>query len=637
MADTFFTIPENQDQWDRLRFALDKRDKSTLMVITTDGESTEKSVGQRLVASFPQYRFHDFDLSARPSVSLQKAFRDYLPASILQSNPVEYIVNVINIPQNSRMMNALNIEREILFRDFPFVSILWGNAIFIDKLKREARDFWEWIAYHFEFSGNQGIKALRPVVHDFNLTLEFPHVIATVNRVSPEKACQGESDRIRELRAKFEKLKRENSVKPRTAREKLNTLKLLAVEYERLNDNENAIQIWREAFELSHETGASDFEKTDIRQCLEKLLQARQKPIRNPYNNRGMLPHDSDMFFGREPEMNRIENMLSSDNPQCVSIIGERRIGKSSLANRVYHRMLADEKNIAVFMDCGGLADSCNTKDEFFRELNHHFIKFADRFGGHDGNLFEDYTSFKRFIGKEAGNGFRFLIFMDEFEKLAGMVFADNSFFSNLRYMAYRPDFRLAFVTVSYKSLRELTHESIQSSEFWNIFSAETIGLIDEKSVIALRLHGFKQNGFSLGEEEMEKIHHYAGAFPFFNQVACSLVFDARLSGTGMEWNRLEVELGDHYEKLWSKRSKEEKKLLKNPDSGKAGDTLALNQMQTRGILKKIDEWYYPFSGFFSELIENRFRVDMPSLDTVMDSGIKKAEKIGKLAGIYMK
>jgi hypothetical protein len=42
----------------------------------------------------------------------------------------------------------------------------------------------------------------------------------------------------------------------------------------------------------------------------------------NPYNNRGMLPVESDMFFGRDKEMQRIENMLVIDRPQCVSMVG---------------------------------------------------------------------------------------------------------------------------------------------------------------------------------------------------------------------------------------------------------------------------------------------------------------------------
>jgi AAA+ ATPase superfamily predicted ATPase len=31
------------------------------------------------------------------------------------------------------------------------------------------------------------------------------------------------------------------------------------------------------------------------------------------------------MFFGREKEMRKIEEMLSGDRPQCLSIVGERR------------------------------------------------------------------------------------------------------------------------------------------------------------------------------------------------------------------------------------------------------------------------------------------------------------------------
>jgi AAA+ ATPase superfamily predicted ATPase len=60
----------------------------------------------------------------------------------------------------------------------------------------------------------------------------------------------------------------------------------------------------------------------------------------NPYNLRGMIPIESDMFFGRDKEMRRIEGMLSGDTPQCVSIVGERRIGKSSLAFRVFNRQI---------------------------------------------------------------------------------------------------------------------------------------------------------------------------------------------------------------------------------------------------------------------------------------------------------
>jgi len=73
--------------------------------------------------------------------------------------------------------------------------------------------------------------------------------------------------------------------------------------------------------------------------------------ITNPYTNKSMLPHNSDMFFGRAEEMRRIEGLLETENPQSVSIVGERRIGKSSMANRVYHKFKMAENTLAVFLD----------------------------------------------------------------------------------------------------------------------------------------------------------------------------------------------------------------------------------------------------------------------------------------------
>lgn len=187
------------------------------------------------------------------------------------------------------------------------------------------------------------------------------------------------------------------------------------------------------------------------------------------------------------------------------------------------------------------------------------------------------------------------------------MGFADDSFFSNLRFMANQPDFRLAFITVSRKSLRDLTHESIESSEFWNIFSAEVIGLLDEPSIIALRKHGFKQSGFSLTKDEMGKIHYYAGAFPLFNKMACSFVFDARLYDIDVDWNRLEVELQHYYEQMWMYRTRTEKTLLKNLKNAVDTGEPLIKKMLIRGILVKFSQGYALFSKYFMDFIEKLY------------------------------
>src|SRR3974390_1975568 len=76
----------------------------------------------------------------------------------------------------------------------------------------------------------------------------------------------------------------------------------------------------------------------------------------NPYLNRVMI-QDPKQFFGRRSEVRRILARLGADRPQSISLVGERRIGKSSL---LYHltcregqdRHLADRSSlIIVFLD----------------------------------------------------------------------------------------------------------------------------------------------------------------------------------------------------------------------------------------------------------------------------------------------
>ncbi|MGE5340763.1 MAG: ATP-binding protein [Candidatus Omnitrophota bacterium] len=327
----------------------------------------------------------------------------------------------------------------------------------------------------------------------------------------------------------------------------------------------------------------------------------------NPYQSMGMLPIDSDMFFGRQREMRRILDMLSGETPQCVSIIGERRIGKSSLANRVLHQLRNTPDTQAVYLDCDSLSETCQSKDHFFQCLNDAFG--AQVYKEKDKKLFTDYPSFKVFISDAANKGIKTVIFLDEFEHLPydekknKNSFADDHFFSNLRSMAYDPTNRLAFVTLSKTKLKELTHRSVQVSGFWNIFQEKPLGLLDTKSIKQLRTSGFKRTAMSLTGEKIEKIHYYAGDFPFFNQVACRFLWEAKINKDEPDWDELEVELFPFYQGLWHDRTREEQELLKHL---KSKEDITLKEMKSRGVIIKEEESYLPFCGFFSLLIINK-------------------------------
>ncbi|MCP4695759.1 MAG: hypothetical protein GY862_02755 [Gammaproteobacteria bacterium] len=68
----------------------------------------------------------------------------------------------------------------------------------------------------------------------------------------------------------------------------------------------------------------------------------------NPYHAGDALPPNSPVFFGREEIHHNIcARLLTRGKPQSVSLLDERRIGKSSLLNQVY-QALAVEPNLLV-------------------------------------------------------------------------------------------------------------------------------------------------------------------------------------------------------------------------------------------------------------------------------------------------
>ncbi|KPA09029.1 Toll-Interleukin receptor domain protein [Candidatus Magnetomorum sp. HK-1] len=157
-----FSQDNNKENWEQLAFVLQERDKPTFIVIGFDSYATQKTIFKELKNEFSKYRFYELDLSSLNIVSLNQVFINRLPETILNSKPSEYIVNVFglenslftvqnkNIVQSS-LIAELNFEREILFQRFPFITIIWTDSYTVSKLKKEAKDLWDWISYYFEF------------------------------------------------------------------------------------------------------------------------------------------------------------------------------------------------------------------------------------------------------------------------------------------------------------------------------------------------------------------------------------------------------------------------------------------------------------------------------------------------------
>lgn len=352
----------------------------------------------------------------------------------------------------------------------------------------------------------------------------------------------------------------------------------------------------------------------------------------NPYKWRNRLPVDSDMFFGRKREIERIMDMLSGKRPQGVSIVGERRIGKSSMAYRVFHNLKEKDDTLAIYMDCNELPKSCDSDNEFYKLVNYGFKKAG---GISEEVVFSDYREFRDFVGRVSKENMKVVIFLDEFEHLPKKKFADNSFFSNLRALADNPEYLLAFVTISKTELKELTHKAIQSSCFYNIFDTIMVGLLDHDSIKGLRTKGFQAEKFKLAVEEKKKISYYAGDFAFFNQLVCAFLWDTKHYEETPEWDDLEVKLLPYYDTLWQGRSRHEQKLLEKLKKENKSSDFDMKGLKVRGLLMRAGNLYYPFSDFFGHLMEERFKVEKKisgeKIVKHIEKGLDLAEKSKKL------
>jgi hypothetical protein len=283
----------------------------------------------------------------------------------------------------------------------------------------------------------------------------------------------------------------------------------------------------------------------------------------NPYITGASLPPNSPLFFGRQPELHDILSVLRQPNkPSSVSILGERRIGKSSLLNQIFQALNKEDKLCAVFATAQNFSEL--TEQTFFKSLKQSISQVVHP------DLIENeavsYDNLRDYIHSLAKQGYRFVIMIDEFEKLSANPNFNTSFFSHLGALGERPEFRLGYVIASRHALKELCRShKIEESSFWNIFGTQKIlGLLNEKEASDIWT---KSMLFTLSNKITEQylinnLHNVtdlSGYHPLFIQIIASESWNAWLGGFNISKIELKVNLRQFMEDLFYQRSQENK------------------------------------------------------------------------------
>jgi len=338
---------------------------------------------------------------------------------------------------------------------------------------------------------------------------------------------------------------------------------------------------------------------------------ANRSSKRNPYLNRVMIKNPSE-FFGRAKEIRKIYSRFDAPQPQSISIVGERRVGKSSLLNYVYHPrnrkkyMQTNEQAILVYLDFQSEAD--HDVPKFIDFL---FNMFSYETKGHDYRDREkSLDELKKVVQELHNEGKRIIILMDEFEVITRNPNFDEAFFSFLRSLANT--YKVSYVTSSYEDLQKMCHNKlISDSPFFNIFSSLRLRPFAPDEAMELISVPSEAEGVPLRPHASE-ILDLAGLSPLFLQIACSSTFEYLVDNPDAEpdWRQITQtfmdEVDQHYRFVWERMDKPSRENLSKIAAGKSisGKYKFVNEeLVRRGYLVETDDGIVVCSSSFESFV----------------------------------
>lgn len=343
---------------------------------------------------------------------------------------------------------------------------------------------------------------------------------------------------------------------------------------------------------------------------------------KNPYTNRAAIRVSED-FFGRTAELKAIYTRI--EGGQSVSLVGERRIGKSSLLNALEFER--DQFEISpdfcfVPIDMQYIAD-CTT-DIFQEYLLSRISEMAEVEVGEPSRL-----SLQRVAANLGRQGRKLVVILDEFDVLIHNPKIPIEFFSFLR--AWVSEFQIPFVVASREgSIDQMAGDEKTGSAFLNIFGTVYVGPMQKEDAEELIRSPSEIWGVVFTEDEVALILSLAGFFPLFLQIMCYHMFDLKLSNEsadGTVWPDREqiertfaFEATPHFEYLMNRLTDPELATLHSfVVDGVISEKSAKDELLRKGVLLEFDSQTRIFSTAFRDLIRPQATKGSGALHAVME------------------
>lgn len=347
--------------------------------------------------------------------------------------------------------------------------------------------------------------------------------------------------------------------------------------------------------------------------------------------------NEPERFIGRKAEIRQILNRLLSSAHESTSIIGERRIGKTSLLNYLSNPGTAEALGLVpdqfclFYVDFQGLTDI--TPQRFWQRVLGRMAKSIcdDSLKPVIENVIKqnkfDLFDLEDVFEKTQDHGLTVVLLMDEFEYVTQNQNFKSDFFGGLRALAIHHG--VALVPATRRELADLCHsEEIKGSPFFNIFANVVLRPFSRSEVDEL-LDGYsKASGQIFDGADRDFIWNMGGGYPLFVQMAGYYLVEGRLQNLDRKdlaqfvTDNFNQQTDSHYTYLWGHCSDSEKITLltlmtlgRHPKSPKNVPTLEnltrlraripqdLAVLGKRGLIAETESQYRIFSSTFENWV----------------------------------
>jgi len=259
----------------------------------------------------------------------------------------------------------------------------------------------------------------------------------------------------------------------------------------------------------------------------------------NPFTF-GNPVNDPDKFYGRKREIRQITDRLLSSAFESTSVVGERRIGKTSLLKYLANPRIAEElglspdEYVVVYVDFQGCVNITPVRfwSRILRRMarrlaDDELVSMSKEIGSREEI---DQFDLEDLFFEIEDLGLKLVLLMDEFEYVTRNENFGLDFFAGLRALAIH--FPLSLITATREPLVELCHSaSIQGSPFFNIFASVILRPLKTEEIHALLEGTISGSEFRFTDSDLMKIKELADGHPIFLQMMGYYLFEGYQMG----------------------------------------------------------------------------------------------------------